>query len=256
MFERSVILVSLILAVNVFPIYSDEGSTVITTLDAGDVNAPESADSLAIYREFYLQNQEALGSGQVLSGPVQFDLNGNEPAYLIMDGQSLPYDPYYVPANSLWIQGRSSWTQYMKCPLNARFGMLALSQGGSVMVVERYPDGYQSVQQYVFYPGYTRLVFEADTLGRHTIAFYVEGQASNPVVVDVVAYGGSQIPVNVPQSGPPSHGQIMIDSQDAGFDPNAMPEGYGHPYQEPGTIRIDSADSGFDPMAPVPGEAI
>jgi hypothetical protein len=48
----------------------------------------------------------------------------------------------------------------------------------------------------------------------------------------------------------------MIDSQDAGFDPNAMPEDYGDPCQEPGTILIDSADNGFDPMAPVPGEAI
>ncbi len=102
-------------------------------------------------------------------------------------------------------------------------------------VVERYQDGYQSVQQHVFYAG---------------------NQPSNQVNVDVVGYVGPYISVNVPQTGQPSGGQILIDSQDEGFDPNAGPEGYGDPYGEQGTILIDSASDGFDPMAPVQGEAI
>lgn len=264
MLGKSMLLVSLILVMNVFAISADEGSLAITTNNAGYPNygsgyqdsGQQSQDSLIMFQEFYDLDPGIQGSSPVQPGPVQFDLNGNEPSYLIINGQSRPYDPYYVPANSFWIQGRSSWTQYIKCPLNARFSMLAFSQGGSVTVVERYPDGYQSVQQYVFYPGYTRLVFIADAVGRHTLTFYAGNQPSNQVNVDVVAYGGPYIYGNMPPSGQPSHGQILIDSQDAGFDPNAEPEGYGDPYLEPGTILIDSAADGFDPMAPVPGEAI
>jgi hypothetical protein len=235
--------------------YSNSGQTGQTgsaTQGAGE----QSPDSLAMFREFYEPDQGTQGSGPVQSGPVQFNLNGNEPTYLIINGQSRPYDPYYVPTNSFWILGRTSWTQYIKCPMNAQFSMIALSQGGPTTVVERYPDGYQSVQQEVFYPGYTRLVFTADSVGRHTLTFYTGNQPSNQVNVDVVGYGSSYVSVNVPQSGQPHYGQILIDSQDAGFDPNAEPEGYGNPYAGPGTILVDSAANGFDPTAPVQGEAI
>ncbi len=256
------ILVSLILTMHVFAVYADDGSTVMMTNNAanpgypGYGSGPGSMDSLAMYQQFYEQDQGALGSGQVLSGPAQFDLNGNEPAYLIINGQSQPYNPYYVPANSFWIQGSSAWTQYIMCPLNARFAMLAFSQGGPMTVVETYSDGYQSVQQYVFYPGYTRLIFVADAVGRHTLTFYAGNQPSNPVYVDVTAYGGAYVSGNVPQAGQPYSGQILIDSQYGGFDPTAEPAGYSDPYAEPGTILIDSASEGFDPLAPVKGEAI
>ncbi|HEX7445860.1 MAG TPA: hypothetical protein VF300_05670 [Methanothrix sp.] len=274
---KSMLLVSFTLVMLVFAVDADDGSSVITTNDADYLNygsgysnsgqtgqivsslpgaGEQSPDSLAMFQEFYYLDPGNQASSPVQSGPVQFDLSGNEPTYLVINGQSRPYDPYYVPSNSFWILGRSSWTQYIKCPLNARFSMLALSQGGPVTVVERYPDGYQSVQQYVFYPGYTRLVFIADSVGRHTLTFYTGNQPSNQVNVDVLGYGGSYVSVNVSQTGQPSGGQILIDSQDEGFDPNAGPEGYGDPYGEPGRILIDSAANGFDPTEPVQGEAI
>ena len=73
MLEKYVILTSLILAVNVFSVYSDDGQAATTTHDAGDVNAPDSADSLAMYREFYEQNPKSLGSdpGSVRLCPVR-----------------------------------------------------------------------------------------------------------------------------------------------------------------------------------------
>ena len=86
--------------------------------------------------------------------------------------------------------------------------------------------------------------------------FYARNQPSNQVNVDVVGYCGSYMSGNVPQAWQPSRGQILIDSQDEGFNPDAEPEGYGDPYLEPGTILIDSVSQGFDPMAPVRGEAI
>jgi hypothetical protein len=273
MLGKSMLLISLIMMMSAIA-FADDGSLIPTTINTayasgysnsgqtGQIGSTtpdagqQSPDSLAMFREFYEPDQGTQGSNPVQSGPVQFDLNGNEPTYLIINGQSRPYDPYYVPSNSFWILGRTSWTQYIECPMNARFSMIALSEGGPTTVVERYPDGYQSVQQYVFYPGYTRLVFTADSVGRHTLTFYTGNQPSNQVNVDVVGYGGSYISGNVPQSGQPPYGQILIDSQDAGFDPNAEPEGYSDPYAGPGTILVDSAANGFDPTAPVQGEAI
>jgi len=165
-----------------------------------------SSDSLLMYEQYYDLNQ-----GQVsASGPVQFEIYGSEPTYLVINGQSRPYDSRYVPSNSLWIQGRTSWTQYIKCPLNARFKMLAYSDGGPTTMVETYPDGYQDVQQYRFYRGYTQLVFLADEIGRHTLIFYGNGWKSNEVVVDVVSNSRSSYGTIIPP-GQPKESTVIID---------------------------------------------
>jgi hypothetical protein len=151
------------------------------------VSGSEAASSgdLSQYQEYYTLDQ----AGQSQTGPVQYMVAGSEPESLVVSGQSRPYDPGYIPLNSFWIQGSRSWTQYIKCPMYATFRMLAFSNGGPTTVVERYPDGYQSINYYSFYNGYTRLIFEADAVGRHTLTFYSNGQASNDVVVDVVPGG-------------------------------------------------------------------
>jgi len=81
-------------------------------------------------------------------------------------------------------------------------------------MIETYPDGYQDVQQYRFYRGYTQLVFLADEIGRHTLVFYGNGRQSNEVVVDVVRGSGTSIP-----SGGAATGTAIIDigSSDQGF---------------------------------------
>ena len=77
--------------------------------------------------------------------------------------------------------------------------MLAYSRGGPTTVVEDYPNGYQMVNQYNFYPGYTQLIFWADMVGRHALKFYNNGQPSNPVIVDVLPYSAPGYPgYNVP----------------------------------------------------------
>jgi len=99
----------------------------------------QSSDSLMKYQEFYSFDQ-----GTQPQGLVQFDINRAKPTYLIINGQSQPYNPSYVPINSLWIQGTTSWTQYIQCPLNARFKLLAFSQGGPATMVEDYSTGDQT----------------------------------------------------------------------------------------------------------------
>jgi len=184
--------------------YSSEYSGSIQTGSSGSYPATGSqgqqSESLAMYQEFYNMDQGT--RSMTATAPTQFQIYGAEPTYLIINGQSKPYNPAYVPTNSFWIQGSTSWTQYMKCPLNARFRMLAYSRGGPTTVVEDYPNGYQMVNQYNFYPGYTQLIFWADMVGRHTLKFYNNGQPSNPVIVDVLPYSAPGYPgYNVPYGG-------------------------------------------------------
>jgi|GEM_PF-3515662 len=155
---------------------------------AYQVSGSDSASSadLSQYQEYYSFDQ----GSQAQAGPIQYMVSGSEPESLMVSGQSRPYDPSYISLNSFWIQGARSWTQYIKCPMYASFRMLAFSNGGPTTVVERYPDGYEMVNRYNFYPGYTRLIFEADAVGRHILSFYSSGQVSNEVIVDVVPYGG------------------------------------------------------------------
>ncbi|VVB64924.1 Uncharacterised protein [uncultured archaeon] len=221
-----------------------------------------------MYQEFYNFGQ---GTGTA-SGPVRFDIYGAEPTYLIINGQSRPYDPNYVSADSLWIQGRTSWTQYIKCPMNAQVMMLALSNRAPATMIETYADGHQEVNQYYFYLGYTQLVFAANAVGRHTLTFYINGHYSNAIAFDVIPYGGSYVSGYTSTAGLPysisgrnqgfgsntfsGSGRILIDSSDQGFDPNAPPEGYSNSYTQSGRILVDSSNQGFDPLATPIGEAI
>lgn len=184
------------------------------------------------YQEFYFFDK---GAQEIATEPVEFSIYGMEPAYLVINGQNQPYNPSYVQYNSFWIQGSSRWTQYMQCPINARFRLLAFTQGGPATVVEIYPDGYQAADSYQFHPGYTRLIFWADAVGRHTLSYYANGQQSNSIIVDVLP--GYTDPYPVPVRGvsadPYEPGEILIDSQQAGFDPNAGP------------ILVDNQEQGF-----------
>ncbi len=144
------------------------------------------------YQEFYYFDQGTQSSSA--TGPVQFNSVGAEPSYLI-----IKYDPSVIQYNSFWIQGTSRWSQYMQCPYNARFKLLAYTKGGSATVVEVYPSGYQMVKTYQFYPGYTQLFFWADTIGTHTLYFYMnDGQGQSGMSQS----GMGQSQSGMSQSGP------------------------------------------------------
>lgn len=163
-----------------------EGSDNPNVLYQVSGSDPASSNDLSQYQQYYDFNQ----GDRSQAGPIQYMVSGSEPESLIVGGKSEPYDPNSISINSLWIQGSSSWTQYIKCPFGATFSMLAYSNGGPITMVEVYPDGGQSVNYYNFYPDYTRLIFEADAVGRHTMCFYAGSQKSNDVIVDVLPNGG------------------------------------------------------------------
>ena len=188
---------------------------------------PASSEDLSQYQEYYNVDQ----GSQDQAGPIQYMVSGSEPESLVIGGQSRPYDPSSIPVNSLWIQGSSSWTQYIKCPLGATFGMLAYSYGGPVTMVEVYPDGHQLVNRYNFYPDYTRLIFEADVVGRHTLSFSTRGGASNAVIVDVLPYSsprsyGSEYGSTVSSGRSVTHIGGQYGSQQGQFEWDSE-DGYG-----------------------------
>jgi hypothetical protein len=190
------------------------------------------------YQEFYFFDQE---NQEEETGPTEFMVYGMQPAYLIINGQSQPYNPSNMQYNSFWIQGSSRWTQYMQCPLNAKFKLLAFTKGGPAQVLEVYPNGYQDAREYQLYPGYTQFVFRADAVGRHTLSFSWYDQKSNSIIIDVMPTNPNPQPGGL--SDPLSPGTILIDSVDEGFDLNAGP------------ILSDSQDQGF--LSDVPqGEPI
>jgi hypothetical protein len=165
-----------------------------------------SSEDMSQYQDFYDNN----GNNQVDAGPAQYMVSGSEPESLVVGSQSNAFDQSSVPMNSYWIQGSTKWTQYIKCPMYARFKLLAYTEGGIATVREDYPDGTQMKKDFQFYPGYTRQTFTADAVGRHVIGFEINGQMSNAVVVDVVAaesgaesvqQGFSQGPVGQSSSG-------------------------------------------------------
>jgi hypothetical protein len=157
----------------------------------------------------YQQYYDSGGIDQSGGGTIHYMVSGSEPESLVVNGESTSFDPNNVPMNSYWIQGTSSWTQYIKCPLYARFKLLAYTQGGQATVREDYPDGHQVKQDFQFYPGYTRQTFTADAVGRHVIGFEIGGQMSNAVIVDVEP-AGSQ--VSVPAIGQNAGGAQTVSS--------------------------------------------
>ncbi|MGD0954605.1 MAG: hypothetical protein ABR985_19840, partial [Methanotrichaceae archaeon] len=114
--------------------------------------------------------------------------------YLGEQMQPVPYSQYqsssaYTGANSLWIKGATTWTQYTVVPQGATVSLFAISPtGGSGSLIS---DGQIYSNNYVFYPN-SLLTFYAGTIGRHTLSFAINGQSSNQVVLDVV--GGTTQP--------------------------------------------------------------
>lgn len=147
------------------------------------------------YSQYYKITPQA--PSKPLAGPTKYELSGQEPTMLYFGGsgsqKSVPYSQYqsyatYIGQNSLWIQGPSSWTQYAAVPQGASLTLLAMTpSGGYGYLYEIYPDGTLDKEGYYFYP-YDQIGFYADQVGQHLLMFVIDGQPSNVVVIDVVAY--------------------------------------------------------------------
>jgi hypothetical protein len=137
-----------------------------------------------------------------ISAPKKFDLSGKEPATLYFGSaqKAVPYTQYKTyalttGANSLWIQGTSSWTQYAAVPLGSSLSLIGMSSaGGYGYLYELYPDGTLNTNSYYFYP-YNQIGFYADQVGQHLLFFNIAGQPSNVIVIDVQQYQPPAPPV-------------------------------------------------------------
>jgi hypothetical protein len=138
-------------------------------------------------------SMEAAESETQLTSPAEIDFNAVAPEtiYLGSAQKALPYSQYQsfatsTGANSLWIAGSSSWTQYAVVPIGSNLNMIATTaNGGYGYLYQIYPDGKLDKRANSFYP-FTQLGFYAGKLGEHQLFFNIDGQPSNVIVIYVV----------------------------------------------------------------------
>ena len=186
---------------NYFPWYSSSGGSFYTQ--------PYSYTTFSPFIEYYTPSGTPVVGG-IISNPTTFDIAQKTPSQIIYgNGQVLPYTQYVstVPSktNDLWIQGATSWTQYVVSPVGTWLQLVANAPvGGAAGFYEMTQTNTTSPKYstYQFNPGYNTMNFYADQVGRHTLYFVVNNQPSNVVVVDVFAQGGT---FNKPYIGPTSN---------------------------------------------------
>ena len=168
---------------------------------APSTTAPSATQNPAQFSQFYTMTSGPAPSNPI-GAPQRFEIVGMpSTVYLGEQMQSVPYSQYqsspaYTGANSLWIKGATTWTQYAVVPQGATVSLLAISPaGGSGFLAS---DGQTDSNNYVFYPS-SLLTFYAGTIGRHTLSFAINGQSSNQVVLDVVVGTYTQ-PSNTPEN--------------------------------------------------------
>ncbi len=184
------------------------GMPIVYSIDPPDDGFEYSSEDVSQFTDFFTMDAPATSSEVESYNP-----SGREPSSVYFGDRSTSYYTYqstYSGTNSLWIMGSSSWAQRVICPLGAYLSLLAYSSsGGRADFYEIYPDGGVLRKSYSFYPGYSRLIFEADEVGRHILIFALNNQPSNVVIVDVS--GGGWPPSPGPGPSPwPSAGSARV----------------------------------------------
>ena len=172
--------------------------TCISGVQAQGQNQMVSATSkvdVSQYSEYFSMPQGSAPKNHIVA-PEKFDINGKEPLSISFGYQqhAVSYSQYqtyatYTGGNSLWIQGATSWTQYVAVPQGSSLSLLAISSmGGNGYLYEIYPYGRLAKNYYYFNPGYNQINFYADAVGQHILLFAIDNEISNAVVMNVVAY--------------------------------------------------------------------
>lgn len=212
--------------VNSFPWYSSSSKTFYSQGYSDSVFSP--------FREFYISSWMPVVGG-IISNPTKYDITSKYPQVIYYGtGQALPYTQYAstLPSktNELWIQGATSWSQYVVSPVGTWLQLIANAPiGGTAGFYEIVQTDTNTVKYstYQFYQGYNTMNINVDQVGRHMLYFVVNNQPSNVVIVDVFAqtppgysgstpsYGGSMPTSSYQQSPsyqPPSSGQSGYQS--------------------------------------------
>lgn len=163
------------------------------TSSSGYSTGATAADRSPLQFSQFWTTAAEISSGSPISAPQQFEVASSAPTaiYLGEQMQTVPYaqyklDPAYTGANSLWIAGKTAWTQYAVIPLGSTVSLYTISPiggTGSLNLVDS--DGQTDSHNYMFYPN-SQFTFHADAIGRYVLSFDLNGQASNQVVIDVV----------------------------------------------------------------------
>lgn len=160
-----------------------------------------SSEDASSFSDFFAMEEPAT-TGEVMA----YNPSGREPSSVSFGDRTVSYYAYrstYSGTSSLWIMGTSSWTQRVVCPLGSYLSLLAYAPGGGMVdFYEIYPDGRLLTRSYYFYQGYSRIIFEADEVGRHILIFAANNQPSNAVIVDVASVGWPPSPGPGPAPGP------------------------------------------------------
>ena len=129
-----------------------------------------------------------------VSAPAQTLIIGKTPAivYLSTQQNSVPYSQYQANTNnavvpSLWIQETGSWTQYLEIPQGATVPLIVISSTGASGYLSEILNGSAYNSSFYFYPN-SMLTFYADTIGQHILSVNINGQSSNQVTINVIAY--------------------------------------------------------------------
>jgi len=175
---------------NYFPWYSSSRSSFYSQ--------GYSENTFSAFREYYATSGTPVVGG-IISTPIKFDIAQKTPTTIYYGvGQALPYTQYMssVPSktNDLWVQGATSWSQYVVSPVGTWLQLVANAPvGGSAGFYEIVQTDTTATKYstYQFYPGYNTMNFNADQVGRHLLSFVVNNQPSNVVIVDVFAQSPS-----------------------------------------------------------------
>jgi hypothetical protein len=90
-------------------------------------------------------------------------------------------------APSLWIQGDGGWVQYATIPQGLTLTLIAISPTGGNGLLNEVLNETAYGSNFYFYPS-SQLTFFADRIGQHILSFSIDGQTSNQIVIDVIAY--------------------------------------------------------------------
>lgn len=155
------------------------------------VTTPNMTRADIRYDQFYTRIEGPIPSNPI-TAPQQIDIANIMPTtvYFSSQMQAVPFSQYkgnqtYTGGNSLWIMGKTAWSQYAVVPIGANVQILAISTSsgsGILKIVDS--NGLTYSNNYFFYPS-SLLSFYAATPGRYTITFVVGDVSSNPIIVDV-----------------------------------------------------------------------
>jgi hypothetical protein len=129
-------------------------------------------------------------SGVHIGASVPFDIKAKTPSnvYFGSQNQAVPYTQYMsspnAGANTLWIEGKTDWTQYVTVPQGATVTLIAISPAGGRGYLNEIANGLMYNFDQNFYSS-SQLTFYADTVGQHTLYFMINGQPSNKVIIAV-----------------------------------------------------------------------